>query len=163
MHQVIYALVEASTTDEALVAGRSVFNRLVGISPEYGAVFDYYVTFDDDSTSIAGKARWGELPIAEPRGSDSGQELLERGWEATKQEFERNLERVREGIQEFDIEAIMRDEELIRHACHNLGAYRGPSVFLYDEFADGIRYREQLDRILETDNQIWIVPADVHY
>ena len=163
MHQIIYALVEASTRDEALAVGRSVFDRLVGTSPEYGAVFDYYVTFDDDSTSVAGKARWGELPIAEPIDSDSGQELLERGWEATKQEFERNLERVREGIQDFDTEAIMRDQELIRHACYNLGAYRGPSVFLYDEFADGVRHREHLDRVLETGGQMWIVPADVHY
>ncbi|POG54145.1 hypothetical protein [Haloferax marisrubri] len=163
MHQIIYALVEASTTDEALAVGRSVFDRLVGTSPEYGAVFDYYVTFDDDSTSVGGKARWGELPTAEPIDSDSGQELLERGWEATKQEFERNLERVREGIQDLNTEAIMRDKELIRHACYNLGAYRGPSLFLYNEFAEGIRHRDQLGRVLESDEQMWIVPADVHY
>lgn len=163
MHQVIYALVTASTTDEALARGRTVFDRLVGAIPEEGAVFDYYVTFDDESTTVAGKARWGALPVAAPVESDDGQELLDRGWEATKREFERNLDRVREGLEALDAEAIMRDENLVRHACHNLGAYQGPAIFLYDEFADGIRQRERLDRILETDDELWIVPADVHY
>ncbi|REA00523.1 hypothetical protein DEQ92_19845 [Haloferax sp. Atlit-6N] len=52
-----------------------------------------------------------------------------------------SLGRVREEIQDFDTEVIMRDQELIRHACYNLEAYRGSSVFLYDEFADGVPFR----------------------
>jgi hypothetical protein len=59
MHMVIYALVEASTHDDALATGKSVFDRLVGADPHAGAVFDYYVTFDEEDTSVAGKARWG--------------------------------------------------------------------------------------------------------
>jgi hypothetical protein len=85
---VIYSLVEASTQDEALATGKTVFDRLVGDSPHATAVFDYYVTFDESGTSVAGKARWGDLPVAAPVESDDGQELLERGWEATKNEFE---------------------------------------------------------------------------
>ena len=40
MHMVIYALVEASTHDDALATGKSVFDRLVGADPHAGAVFD---------------------------------------------------------------------------------------------------------------------------
>ncbi len=72
MHMVIYALVEASTENEALAAGKTVFNRLVGSEPHSCAVFDYFVTFDEEDTSVAGKARWGELPTAAPVDSDDG-------------------------------------------------------------------------------------------
>ena len=47
-----------------------------------------------------GKARWGDLPTAAPVDSDDGQDLLDRGWEATKEEFERNLDRVKEALDE---------------------------------------------------------------
>ncbi|EMA27513.1 hypothetical protein [Haloarcula japonica] len=163
MHMVIYALVEESTHDDALASGKSVFDRLVGADPHAGAVFDYHVTFDKEDTSVAGKARWGELPTAAPVDSDAGQDLLERGWEATKEEFERNLERVREALDELSDEEIMRDEDLARHAFHQVGAYDGPTIFLYNEYANGIRHREQLDRVLEESEELWIVPADVHF
>ena len=39
MHMVIYALVEASTHDDALATGKTVFDRLVGADPHAGAVF----------------------------------------------------------------------------------------------------------------------------
>jgi len=163
MHIVIYALVEASTHDDALATGKTVFDRLVGADAHAGAVFDYYVTFDENDTTVAGKARWGELPTATLIDSDDGQDLLERGWEATKEEFERNLDRVKEAIDELSDEEIMRDEDLARHAFHQVGAYDGPTVFLYNEYANGIRHREQLDRVLEESEGLWIVPADVHF
>ncbi|GAB7010953.1 hypothetical protein JCM31271_28960 [Halorubrum trueperi] len=163
MHMVIYTLVEASTHDDALATGKSVFARLVGADPDAGAVFDYYVTFDEEDTSVAGKARWGELPTAAPVDSDDGRDLLDRGWEATKEEFERNLERVKEAIDELSDEEIMRDEDLARHAFHQVGAYDGPTIFLYTEHGTGIRHRGQLDRLLEESEELWIVPADVHF
>jgi len=101
----------------------------------------------------------GRIPVD----SDDGQDLLDQGWEATK-EFERNLERVKEAIDELSDEEIMRDENLSRHAFHQVGAYDdGPSVFLYDQHATGIRHRGQLDRLLEESEDLWIVPADVHF
>ena len=163
MHMIIYALVEASTEVEALATGKTVFDRLVGADPHSCAVFDYYVCFDEEDTSVAGKARWVDLPTATPVDSDDGQGLLERGWEATKEEFERNLDRVKEALDDFTDEEIMRDEGLARHAFHQVGAYEGPTVFLYTEHATGIRHREQLDRLLEESEELWIVPADVHF
>ena len=163
MHMLIYALVEASIRDEALAAGSSAFDRLVGVTPDADAVFDYYVTLDETDVTGAGEGRWGEQPAAAPVESDAGEDLLEAGWEATIEAFEQNLAAVREGLDELDDEAIMRDEDLVRHACHNLGAYRGPSVVLYDEYEQGIRDRERLHRILDGAESCWIVPADVHY
>ena len=163
MHMVIYTLVEASTRDDALATGKTVFGRLVGAVPHAGAVFDYYVTFDEESTSVAGTARWGDLPVVASVESNEGEELLERGWEATKEEFQRNLDRVKEALDEHSDEEIMCDEDLARHAFHQVGAYDGPSVFLYDEHGSGIRHRGQLDRILDESDDLWIVPADVHF
>jgi hypothetical protein len=98
-----------------------------------------------------------------PVDSDDGQDLLERGWEATKEEFERNLDRVKEAVDEVSDEGIMRDEGLVRHAFHQVGAYDGPTIFLYNVHANGSRHREQLDRVLEGSEDLWIVPADVHF
>ncbi len=74
MHMVIYVLVEAPTQNDALTTGKTVFDRLVGADSHSSAVFDYYVTFDEEDTTIAGKARWGELPTAAPVDSDDGQQ-----------------------------------------------------------------------------------------
>jgi len=162
MHQVIYALVEASTEEDALVTGKTVFGRLIGAGPHAEAVFDYYVTFDEERTG-AGKARWGDLPVAALVDSDDGRELLEHGWQATKSEFERHLDRVRAVLMAFSDDEIMRNEDLARHAFHEVGAYEGPSIYLYDQYGNGIRDPDQLDRILDESDALWIVPADVHF
>jgi len=103
MHMVIYTLIEASTRDDAVATGKTVFDRLVGADPHAGAVFDYFVTFDQEGTTVAGKARWGDLPVAARVDSDEGQELLGRGWDATKSEFQRNLNRVQEALSELSV------------------------------------------------------------
>lgn len=60
MHMVIYTLVEASTRDDAVATGKTVFNRLVGSDPHAEAVFDYYVTFDQEGMTVAGSLEvWG--------------------------------------------------------------------------------------------------------
>jgi hypothetical protein len=105
----------------------------------------------------------GELPAAARVEPDEGQVLLERGWEATENEFQRNLDRVKEALEDLSDGAIMRDEGLARHAFHQIGAYDGPSIFLYDEYGSGIRHRGQLDRILDEGEHLWIVPADIHF
>jgi len=78
-----------------------------GVRPTSGsgshssAVFDYYVSFDEENTTVAGKGSMGRFTGRIPVDSDDGQDLLDQGWEATKEEFERNLERVKEAIDEL--------------------------------------------------------------
>ncbi|WP_267644112.1 hypothetical protein [Haloarchaeobius amylolyticus] len=162
MHQLIYALVQASTEEQALQDAHCVFDRLVGCRPEATPVFDYYVTFDDRSSRCAGPARWGDLPVAVPAGSPRGAELIERGWKDTLNQFERNLGIVQDAIAQYSTEEIMQDTDLVRHAFYNVGRYQGPTIALYDGHGCGIRHRRQLNSVLEREN-IWVVPADVHY
>ncbi|MWG35023.1 hypothetical protein [Halomarina oriensis] len=161
MHQLIYALVSAPTAEQALSRAQSVFDGLTGRDISEAPVFDYYVTFDD-SSSVAGPARWGDRPTVARIDSPAGQRLLDSGWEATEREFHRTLGRVQEALAECSDEELMGDA-MVRHACRTLGAYRGPSVYLYDEYGQGIRHREALDRILDAEGKgpLWIVPADV--
>jgi hypothetical protein len=163
MHQVIHAIVDAQTRDDALgVARGCVFDRLVGATRDSCAEFDYYVTFNEDAR-VAGKARWGKLPIAAQLNSADGRELLAQGWNATKAEFERNLGEVRDALDEFNDKEIRNNEDLIRHRCANLGAYAGPPIYLYDEFGNGIRAPKDFVWACEDLDNPWIVPADVHY
>ncbi len=162
MHMLIYALVEAPTADAALAAGKGVFDTLVGVDRHSNAVFDYYVTFDESST-VAGKSRWGERPTAAPVDSEAGQELLGDGWETTKSAFERNLQTVKDALGELSDEEIMRDKDLARCAFQKVGAAKGPEIALYGEHGCGIRDRTQLDRLLDESDTLWIVPADVHF
>jgi hypothetical protein len=162
MHQVIYAIVGAQTRDDALGIARGCFDRLVGATAESSAEFDYYVTFDED-VRVAGKARWGELPIVAQLNSTDGRELLAKGWNATKAEFERNLGEVREALDELNDDEIMNDEDFVRCRCADLGAYAGPSVYLYDEFGSGIRTPKDFVWACKDLDKPWIVPADVHY
>ena len=164
MHQIIHAIVDAQSRDDALgVARGSVFDRLVGATIDSSAKFDYYVTFDEVGTHIAGKGRWGELPIAARLDSDEGCELLRRGWNSTKEEFERNLTQVRKALSSLSDEEIMNDSDLIRHRCRDLGVSAGPPVYLYNNSGHGIRTFEDFVWACEDLNEPWIVPADVHY
>jgi len=82
--------------------------------------------------------------------------------ERTNEEFERDLDRVKEAPDEPCNDEIMHDEGLTRNAFHQIGTYDGLSVFQYDEHGSGIRHQSQLDRIFEENNDFWVVPADVH-
>jgi len=84
MHMVIYTLVEASTQNDALATGKTVFDRLVGADPHSSAVFDYYVCFDEENTTVAGKARWGDLPAAAPLTRTMGRTYSTKGGKRRK-------------------------------------------------------------------------------
>lgn len=112
MHMVIYALVEASSEVEALAKAIEVFKPMTGRKREPGPIFDYFVTFDKDDTRVAGKARWGDLPIAAPIDSDEGQELVKSGWKATKNLIESNYSMTRVPLYNQQGERIMNREQL---------------------------------------------------
>jgi len=163
MHMVIYALVEESTHDDALATGKTVFDRLVGADPHAGAVFDYHVTFDEEDTSVAGTARWGELPTAALSTLMTVRSSWSVGGRRRKEEFERNLDRVKEAIGELSDEEIMRDgtsrgtpsTRSVRTTARRSSCTPNtePAFATVDSWTDSSR-REV---------KIWIVPADVHF
>jgi hypothetical protein len=152
MHHLIYALVSASTPEQALSEAKSVFDGLTGGDLSQAPVFDYYVTFDESSSRVAEPARWGDRPTVARVDSPAGQQLLDSGWEATEREFYRTLGRVREALSECSDEELMGDA-MARNVCRALCSSRGPSVSLYDEHGQGIRHREALDRVFELDDR----------
>lgn len=167
---VIRAIVYARGKDEALAQAKSsVFDELV--RNQYP--FDYYVTFDEKGTTVAGKARWGELPVAVPADSEEGEELIEGGWKATVKEYRRYWSEIQEFVQgEHEPKELWQSSEhwMVRHAMYAFGRYSGPSIFLYTDYGEGIRTREQLDKTLEDhapgeddEENVYVVPADVHY
>jgi len=167
MHMVIRAIVYADSREEARVKATRIFDGLT----ENQEPFDYYtIGFRDGSDANALKAD-----------SKRGKELIQRGMELMIADFTRSLEYVREHINKPD-DVLMRDDKetgsLWRYHCYQLGMYHGPAVWLYDSDGSGIRDAAHLERALnkwrclyEDDgkpnphatDEIWVVPADVHY
>lgn len=94
MHMVIRAIVYALNEKEALDEARVVFDSLCGDRDP----FDSYTMFDDDFSTVSGKARWGALPAAVLADSDDGKKLIREGMEAAEQELRDTLDRVRHGL-----------------------------------------------------------------
>jgi len=165
MHTIIYAIVVAESKEDALGLGKSVFDQLVGVGQHSTPVFDYYTTFDDHSSTVSGPARYGEKPSAVPINDPRGARMLHRGWKYTKAEFDRNMNNIREGLETYSNEEIREDidADMVRYYMDCVGQYRGPSIRLYSEHGEGIRNRRNLDQILEGSDDLWIVPADVHF
>lgn len=167
MHQLIYGLVQSGSGDGALEDAK---NRVFPMVVDAGD-FDYFVTFDVDGRGVAGEDRWGDLPVAAPVEEERGQELVDRGWDATVSEYERSFDRIQEFLNDHDVEDFWNNRNVHREYSldfHKVGEYHGSSTFLYDEYGQGIRHRDTLDQLLEEsktgeEEELYVVPADVHY
>jgi len=181
MHMVIRALVAAKDEQEALEKAREIFEDLVEQE-----VFDYFVTFDED-TPVAGRRRWGNLPVVAEYDSKEGKALVEEGMKYTWDEFKEHITEVRKILNEFTdrelfeetpkLEKAVKDKlmgnretftKLLMFSYHlkESARYPGPSVFLYMEHGEPITNRTSLKRAIEWLRQrgkIYVVPADVHY
>jgi hypothetical protein len=171
----IRAIVYAEDKEQALDRAKSrVFNRLT----ENQHPFDYYVTFhpDESTLGVSGEERWGELPYAVEYDSKKGRELVEEGWEFTKKRYRDAAEKVRDWFNsdESELEDLWKTghvgDNMIRHQMFKLGCYTGSPIFLYKNHGEGIRHKEMLDNTLgeyapdeDDDEEIFVVPADVHY
>jgi len=166
MHMVIRAIVYANSREEAKVRAERVFKDLT----ENEEPFDYYsIGFRDGSQANAFKAT-----------SKQGKELLERGMKLMAGDFGRSLEAIRQHINKPNNVLMLDGEEtgsLWRYHCYQLGMYRGPAVWLYDDDGEGIRDSEHLENALNkwrclyeddgkpnphANDEVWVVPADVH-
>jgi len=165
---VIRAIVYAQNEQDGLSKAKYVFDRLCE-----RAVFDYYATFDEDNGPVAGKGRWGELPVVASAESKEGKELIEEGMRFTKKDFMQRLKVVREVLASKSDEEVFEseyDKEMVRHQFYCLGEYQGSSTWLYDNDGEGIRTEEFLEKVLNKwederfkDLKVYVVPADVHF
>lgn len=173
MHQLIYGLVYESTHADGLErAKHDVFQPLVE-----ERVFDYFVTFEEDGHGVAGRDRWGELPAVVQADSRHGQQLINRGWNATVQEYRRGFTRVEDFLAEYEPREFWTDADLYTRYqldFHRIGEFHGPGTFLYDQDGEGIRHEAHLEHVQNYwqehhseafyENQdLYVVPADVHY
>ena len=179
MHMVIYAIVYAENEYQAMRQARKVFRSLCGEKRP----FDYYTTFDEDGSQTSGKGRWGDLTPVARASSEEGKRYIEQAMKSTRDEFQRNLDEVKQSIASYSDEQLFEREDMVdgvgglfRWRCSRLGADEGPVVWLYDHEAEGVKDSRILKAILEKwsefhqgeknpyeDLEVWVVPADVHY
>lgn len=174
MHMVIRIIVPANSKESALDKAKSILEDMSG----EGKDFDYYQTFDTEGTPCSGKGRYGAVPAVLKVKTKAGLAMVADGLDATKREFMDNLARIRAGLQKHTDEEIFNESNasgepdtdlfLVRHAMYNAGKYGGSSCWLYDQYGSGIRHQKDLDRALETkgiatDEELYVVPADVHF
>lgn len=174
MHQLIHGLVYETEAEAAVdAASVDIFEPLVD-----SREFDYFVTFDgSEGRSGSGGDRWSDLPAAVRADTEKGEELIERGWEATVNEYERSFDRIEEFFEQHDVEEFWSDQEVhceYSLAFNRVGEFAGSGTFLYDEDGQGIRDRGHLERVenewgdgygsvQHEDLELYVVPADVHY
>lgn len=166
MHMVIGAIVYAHNEEEALVKARNTFEKLCG----EGQAFDYYVLFDEE-LPMAGKSRWGNLPVVARADSPEGKKLIDSRMQATKNEFMQDMAQIREGLLNLTDEELFNEElgpnaiamrafetvprpgfsfdpSMIKYFVRLAGEYVGPSVYLYDNDGEGIRTPRYLNNVL---------------
>lgn len=157
MHMLIYALVEANDSSEAVsVASSNVFDHLVGAVPNSRSVeFDYYTTFADyEDSSVSGEGRYGPKPEAALVTSYDGSGMLWRGWNFTRSEKHKYLDEIREELDNWSNDEIMAgwnsDADIRYYEFLNVGERAGPTVHLYDDtgYTFGITGRHAIESIL---------------
>ncbi len=170
IHKVIRAIVYAKTKEEALNKAKEIFEKLCNEK-----IYDYYTTFDDDNSTISGKARWGNLPAVVSANSKKGKQLINEGMEATYKEFKHYLHKIKEVLLKFTTEQLF-EAKLERYFFGCVSGYAGHTIWLYDQHGEGITNFGHLSNILNKwknfykkaqnpyrNQKIWVVPADVHY
>jgi hypothetical protein len=160
LHQetLIYVLVEARNKAEAERRAKSAMDDVVDAAARPIEAFRDYQMFHGDNVARLHEV-WGNLPAAASLDTAEGAEMLEDAWEKTEDVFEENLKAVEEILGMYAPEEIMKNAENARLHFLRLGATVGPSVPLYTENSYPIRDRDELDRYIESNGELWIVPV----
>jgi hypothetical protein len=155
MHMTIGAIVYAKNRRDAIDKAEETFTRLTDGDH---APFDYFTTGRTyEATSV------------------DGQEYIARAFDWTRDTFTEAMAEIRKAV------AAHTDDELMalaassfRYRCHQVGMYKGNSVWLYDDDDEGIRDSAHLQAALnkwpesrhivrDDAEAVWVVTADVHY
>jgi hypothetical protein len=140
-------MVKAKNSKDAKGEIFSALDYIVG----EGRPFDYYgeVLEVEEYTPEGGK----------------GKELVDDRMEENKSEFMNHIKKIRANIDSSSNEELYNDNKDFRYCCYNIGAYRGPSCWLYDNWGSGLRTPKELDNSLEElekNEKYYIVVVDVH-
>jgi hypothetical protein len=160
LHQetLVYVLVEARNKAEAERRAKSAMDDVVNAAARPIEAFRDYQMFHGDDVARLRKA-WGDLPAAASLDTSEGAEMLEDAWEKTEDVFEEELKAVEEILEIYAPEEVMKNAENARLHFLRLGATVGPSVPLYTENSYPIRDRDELDRYIESNGELWIAPV----
>lgn len=195
-HMLIGAIVYGKNEQRAMKKAKSVFEYLLKCE-----IFDYYTTFDEDAV-MSGKNRWGKYPPIVRVDSNEGKTLINSLWNYTKDKFLSRAQKLRYIFDLFTNEEIFNEEckdetklialslklrdfketlrnlTLARYYMLHMGGYRGEGIYLYNDEAEGIQTKKDLDAVLNKyrciyedngkenphkDDFIWVIPADAHY
>lgn len=157
MHHIIRILVKAKTKDAARYAAEQVLNKYIGTEGNNPLSIDYGTFFDDDKSTMSGKARWGKMPVAAKADSPKGAYLILVGFEEEYAEFEERYNTVKDMINaKPDSDKVFMDDDIrfrMRYAATS-------EWFLTDE---GDTEPSTVDWYLLNElKDLWVVPCDVH-
>ena len=171
MHKLIGAVVYAADKEAAIHAAIEVFEALCG---EDGQPFNWFTTFAEQFAID----RWGKYPVAMLSNSNKGEAFIAKAMERTKLRFDRHIAKLRGILTQSTSEAIYADSHgIFRYYCKELGI-GGGLPFLYQVYGEEIHNEESLENVLSkwaclyedkgkpnphADDNIYVVPADVHY
>lgn len=170
MHKVITLIVYAENEDDAVSKADSMLEDMCG----EGRMYDWYSLFTEESkNTTAGIGRWDNLPLVTLANSKIGKELIDEGWNATKEEMKEALSELHKKTKDMtdeDIEKLIKkhDSEL-EYLAYKVSDEDNTS-YLYDNDGIAIRDEEHLNKTLNkwdnpkyNDLKIYLVPADIHW
>ena len=150
---VIRTLVKADSEEEALERGIEVGETL-----EKREIFDYFNLFIGDGA----ERRWGNLPPATRCDTEEGKEIIAENMEFIKKSFMEKLAIAKKTIEDKTPEEMFNSFSL-RNNFRYISETAGSSVWLYNEYGEGILNNRDLEEAIEDPEGCWIVPMDVHY
>ncbi len=163
MHQIIYAIVEAESSDRAFEMAEEIFDGLVGVDHRNPS-FDYYTTFDEEDTTVSGEARFGERPTIASLASDEGSEMFERAKQNQWERFKDRIQTIEDAIQEKSY-AGLYDDRMLRRDLRSAGGGQNVNTILFGRHGSPLQSDQRIQREIEDSDpeELWIIPADVHF
>lgn len=164
MHQLIHGLVYSSSPEQAVEdAKENVFYPLLEQD-----VFNYFETLEN-------RNRWNDIPAVALVSKPEGEQLISTGWASTVSEYQHGFKQVEEFLENHEPREFWNDREVYeeyQQGFQKIGEVQGPSTFLYDPEAQGIRTKQHLDHVREMwseyqptsfeNQELYVVPADIH-
>jgi len=150
----IMLIVPATSESQAIARARVTISQLTDAAARPAQTFsDVRLVDGDDQTSsdtASGPA---------PADSRQGTELLESAIEETEEVFRENFETLRDSIECYGEDEILKNKDHVRDRFLSIGAFVGPAVRVYTHQARPLRCRDELATYRATHDSLWVVAA----